>query len=348
MKIGLLTFHDGINHGGFFQAFSTYSFLKENGFDVEIINYKNHKHWINEYRCFFLKKNPYFLYKNILKIWNFKIAQRKFNKTAFTKKRGDIAKYKYDVVIIGSDIVWNYEWNFLGNDPVYFGEGINTSKLISYAPSCGNIDLNRQPPSYVKKGLRNFHSISVRDENTARLVENAIGTRPKVVLDPTLIYNHSSTKDRDTFSLHPFILIYAYKLRVEEIESVQQYAKKNNLNLVSVGYSNSWCDKNLTEVGPFEWLWYFKKAHSILTSTFHGTLFSIKNKKNFIVSNNPAIESKIKTILDNLHLSHRVMDENSKNIKSLLNSPIEYNEVDTKLSPMINESVSFLLEAIHG
>jgi len=28
MKIGILTFHEGINHGGFFQAYGTFSFLK--------------------------------------------------------------------------------------------------------------------------------------------------------------------------------------------------------------------------------------------------------------------------------------------------------------------------------
>ena len=58
MKIGILTFHDGINHGAFFQAFSTYSFLKANGYDVEIINYKNKRHWFTEYRTFLLKINP--------------------------------------------------------------------------------------------------------------------------------------------------------------------------------------------------------------------------------------------------------------------------------------------------
>ncbi|MBW2166434.1 MAG: polysaccharide pyruvyl transferase family protein, partial [Deltaproteobacteria bacterium] len=52
MKIGILTFHDGINHGGFFQAYSTFSLLRSWGHDVEIINYKNSTHWFKEYKAF--------------------------------------------------------------------------------------------------------------------------------------------------------------------------------------------------------------------------------------------------------------------------------------------------------
>ena len=40
IKIGLLTFPTVTNHGGYLQAFATYNLLKENGYDVEIINYE--------------------------------------------------------------------------------------------------------------------------------------------------------------------------------------------------------------------------------------------------------------------------------------------------------------------
>ncbi|WP_156860527.1 hypothetical protein [Francisella hispaniensis] len=56
MRIGILTFHEGINHGGFFQAYSTYSYLKEKSYDVEIINYKNKIHWFLEYKAFLWTK----------------------------------------------------------------------------------------------------------------------------------------------------------------------------------------------------------------------------------------------------------------------------------------------------
>ena len=142
MKIGILTFHEGINHGGFFQAFSTYSFLKSEGYDVEIINYKNKTHWLTEYKAFLVTKNPKRLISNIKKIFAFKKDQKSMNLGPFTK---DISRIKenYDVIVVGSDIVWNYEWDFLGKDPVYFGHGLNAKKWVSFAPSFGAVDCEK-------------------------------------------------------------------------------------------------------------------------------------------------------------------------------------------------------------
>ena len=44
MKIGILTFHDGLNHGAFLQAFSTMTYLNTKFDHVQIINYKNKYH----------------------------------------------------------------------------------------------------------------------------------------------------------------------------------------------------------------------------------------------------------------------------------------------------------------
>ena len=54
------------------------------------------------------------------------------------------------------------------------------------------------------------------------------------------------------------------------------------MKLISVDYSNSWCDKNIIDIDPFEWLGYFKNAKYVLTSTFHGTIFSLKYKSRLL------------------------------------------------------------------
>lgn len=186
-KIGILTFHDGINHGAFFQAFSTYIFLKSKGYNVEIINYKNSTHWLAEYKAFLITKNPKILFSNIKKIFAFKKDQKQMNLGSFTKKASKIKKH-FDVIVVGSDIVWNYEWAFLGKDPIYFGYGLNTKKWISYAASFGNIDYDTTiVPEYVSSGLQKFSYISVRDENSKCIVNKACGKEAEVVLDPTFL-----------------------------------------------------------------------------------------------------------------------------------------------------------------
>ena len=349
MKVGILTFHNGINHGGFFQAFSTYSFLKANNYDVEIINYKNKRHWLAEYKAFLfwswiLKINPKILFLNIRKIRSFKKDQKQMRMSKFTTNVSDIS-LDYDAIVVGSDIVWNYEWAFLGKDPIYFGHGLNTNKLVSYAPSFGPIDCkNTTIPNYVKTGLENFSHLSVRDENSKCLVKTAIDKDVKVVLDPVFLYD-TVGMENDIIYNKPFILIYAFQLRDSDILQIKDFAKKNNLKTVAVGYSQPWCDDNLITLGPFDWISYFSKASYILTSTFHGTLFSLKYKKNFITSNNVSISNKVKTILSKIGLLDRLTD-GDLNFGKLYSSEIDYDLVSDKLDPLIKESKNYLLGAL--
>jgi len=346
MKIGILTFHDGINHGGFFQAFSTYQFLKGNGFDVEIINYKNKIHWLLEYKAFLWTKNPITLILNIKKIIDFKNDQKEMNLGTFTT---DVRKIKkvFDVIVVGSDIVWNYELPFLGRDPVYFGDGLESKKWISYAPSFGAVDCETSIiPDYVVRGLKKFSHISVRDENSKCLVKKACEKDAKVVLDPTFLLDtrgmEKAIKTKDEF-----LLVYAYSLRESDIKQVKGFASQNNLKVVAVGYSQPWADLNIINLGPFEWIGYFNKASYVLTSTFHGTLYSLKYKKNFITSNNKAISNKTKTILAKLGLLDR-LTEGQLNFDELYSSGVDYGVVNDLLDPLVDESKKYLLEALRN
>jgi len=344
MKIGILTFHKSINHGAFFQAYTTYSFLKTKGYDVEIINYINKNFWFNDYKAFLWTKKPTLLYKNIIKIFKFKKSYTKFKLSKFTKNTEKLDTLKYDVIIVGSDIVWNYEWIFLGNDPIYFGEGIEAKKLISYAPSCGAVNIDNPIPDFVKKGLTKFAHISVRDEHTLKIVQKAIGVIPKIVLDPTFIYD-TRGEEPEIKEEKQYVLVYAFSLREKEIQSTIKYAKENNCKLISVGYSNPWCDKNYIDIGPFEWLSYFKNAKYILTSTFHGTIFSINYEKNFVTSNNAGIETKIKTILETIGLGGRVIENQS--VEELFDKGIDYMHISSKLNELIEDSRNYLLRSIN-
>lgn len=346
MKIGILTFHEGINHGGFFQAFSTYSFLKSGGYDVEIINYKNRMHWLAEYKAFLFTKNPRTLLSNIKKIRAFKKDQEEMNLGVFTKDASKITQ-NFDVIVVGSDVVWNYEWSFLGKDPVYFGQGFIARKWISYAPSFGAVDCeNTIIPDYVSNGLRKFTHISVRDENSKCIVKKACGKEAKVVLDPTFLLE-TNGMEKPIKVNEPFLLVYAYALRDTDVSQTIAFCKKNKLKVVAVGYSQPWADFNIINLGPFEWIGYFNEASYVLTGTFHGTLYSLKYRKNFITSNNKGISNKTKTILSKLGLLDR-LTEGELNFDLLYSYGIDYAHVADLLMPLIDDSKKYLIEAVEN
>ena len=81
-----------------------------------------------------------------------------------------------------------------------------------------------------------------------------------------------------------YVLIYAYHGFMnskQEVNAIKSFAKKNGLRIISCGYYHSWCDENVN-ADPKEFLEMFIHASYIITDTFHGTVFSIINKKRFV------------------------------------------------------------------
>ena len=338
MKIGILTFPDVINHGAYLQLYALSETIQAQGHQTEIIHYRNFRHWLNEYRAHLLKKNPSIIHYNLLKIRRFSIAQRKLNMQGliFSSKR--IASEAYDAIVVGSDIVWNFESPFLGHDPIYFGHGLRTKKLFSYAPSIGYADPDNNIPEYVVSGLQKFNYISVRDENSSRLVKNAIGKDAQVVLDPTFLYDYNGEEIQPQFE--KFVVVY-------EIEQVKSFAKRHRLQLVSVAYYHAWCDHNVIALDPFEWLGYFKHASYVVTSMGHGVMFSVKYNKQFCVSMNEFIESKLATLFSRLGLRSQVLGiENG--VGGALYREIDYQNVNIIMNEMIGDSMTFLAGALDG
>jgi hypothetical protein len=339
MQIGILTFHEGLNHGAFFQAYSLLHYLLEHGYQAEIINYKNKVHYLSEIRAI-LTKHPIRLCENLKKSIEFRKDQKSFISTPLITNRKYINIEKYDTIIIGSDIVWNYTWDFIGHDPIYCGNGLEKKKLVAYAPSCGDADIDNIP-EYVRLGLPRFFKISVRDYGTAKMISEVLGVKPPIVADPVLIYDFTNIDIREE---SPYLLVYAYSLREKEIENTLLFAKKYNLKTISVGYYNVWCDKNIIGIGPFEWLGYVQHAQYVVTSTFHGTIFSIKYNKIFVTSNNNHIYNKLSYILDYLGLKNRLV--NDADVVSILEENINYQYINPLLSLWIQESQDFLINAL--
>ena len=343
MRTSILTFHDGINHGAYLQVYALHNFLKEMGYENSIINYKNFKHWYNEYKCFLYTKNPKKLISNIIKIIKFKQNHKKLNRTKFTFSRRRVANIKFDIIIIGSDEVWNFKIPLFGFDPIYFGKELNAKKIISYAPSFGTINTDDDIPQEVYEGIKNLDAISVRDENSKEIIRNIINKDVPIVVDPIFLYDFFEEEIPCPYS--DFILFYGRVPEDDEIQKIRGFAKSQGKKIISVAYSNPWCDINVVALDPFVWLGYFKKADLVITSAFHGILFSIKYNKEFCVITDPYRKNKIGNFLVNLCLSQRSLSQNS-DLEHIFGRRIDYKMVNEKLNNLILQSKKYLIDSI--
>lgn len=259
-----------------------------------------------------------------------------------------IREEKFDVVVLGSDIIWDYTQTSFGNDEYVFGNHLRTEKVISYAPSFGTVKVNNTPPSYVVNGLNNMCAISVRDENSAQLVKQYTGKDALVVLDPTLLMDANDDKFVKP-DMDDYIVVYGSSFTPELIRGAREYADKHNLKLVcldSLDDTFDWCDVNVSQDGltPFAWCGYFKHAKAIFTCTYHGLLFGLIFQKRIIFSPTQFILDKASSLIDYLNLREVLVD--MKGFAEKADWEWDYALIQPKFDVLKVKSLAFLKESL--
>ena len=354
MKIGILTHHFIANFGAFLQAYALQETLKREfpNDEVYIINYVHLKHCIiNNGGWFRFYHNRETLSAWCQKAhlpWTFYKARKKFmNLTKLCLSADDVNKLGMDVIVVGSDEVWNF------SDPksdaaIKFGRGLTCKQLISYAPSVGNSTANGKIPAYVTEGIKSFKSISVRDSLGQKLVEAITGLKPIKVLDPTFLLDFPK-EPVDLPDKEYILFYYAEHLPDRVKRQVLDYAKENNLAVYGAGE----CDKEYSDITvnltPFQWVQMFRNARFVITGTFHGVAFSIENSKQFKVflTQKNRIK-KVNDLLESLGIVNRNIDDNYVFNLEKQEREIDYAKVNKVIAEKRAESLEFLRKAIQA
>lgn len=191
-----------------------------------------------------------------------------------------------DLLLFGSDEIWNVSRPEFANFPHFWGEGITGGKRAAYAVSAnGALDGKVPLPAGFEEAVRSFDMLSARDESTKTALELISGHEVELVCDPTLLLDSSfyrSVQDNQEI-IGDYILVYSYGLRIPKasIEAIRSYAHAQGLTLVSAGFWLEWCDICLP-VSAFGFLGLMDSARAVVTDTFHGTVFSTIYRKRFL------------------------------------------------------------------
>jgi hypothetical protein len=243
-----------------------------------------------------------------------------------------------DLQVIGSDEVFNcVQANAnVGYSRDLFGHRSPARRVISYAGSFGNTTLEKIEAAGIRSQLTEdfsrFEAISVRDRNSARLVEDLTGRAPDIHLDPTLVYDFDKENRVPADSLHPrpYIIVYGYSGRLsrEENAAIRRYADDIGARVLAFGGLQSSADE-FVDCDPFTLLAYFRGAAAVITDTFHGTIFSIINEVPFatIIRRSSGTgygnEEKLGFLLEHLGLGSRALLDPS-DLSNLLSEPIDF------------------------
>ena len=258
------------------------------------------------------------------------------------------AAEQYDCVVIGSDEVFNHN-----NDVCLqlHGQVKQTEKVIAYAASCGSAvasDIYPMDLDTVQAAMAHFSAISVRDKATEQYVSMLYEKKIERHLDPVLVGDLYRRKSRPVW-LKKYLLVYAYGQRIrtaEEIDAIRSFAKAKGLKTVAMGGSQFWCDLYIP-ASPFRLLDYFSHADYVVTDTFHGTIFSIINRKKFAVIVRKTNSGKITGLLEDMGLCDRLA-VNMNQLEDILPQEINYDAVESILEQERIRTREYLKRQMEG
>lgn len=346
MKIGILTHHYVNNYGAFLQVYALREAVaKEFPNDtVEVIDYINLKQFIINtggwFRFYKNRENLACWLEKIRVPWTFSKTRKQHlirSQRCYTTKQ--VNRLNYDVIIVGSDEVWNYQ-DKRSTARIKFSCGLTCKHVIAYAPSVGNSQGNL--PEYVVSGIQRFAALSSRDEKTSQMLRSITGVEPEKVLDPTFLsdipVNHAQGVRK------PYILFYYCDRLPDRIKNqILRYAEEHGLAVYGAGECDTRYSGTTVNLTPFEWVDMFRNAEFVFTGTFHGSVFAILHHRQFklFLTNKSRVE-KVGSLLADCGLQDRQMGEDFVFDLEAMKGEIDYEAVDALLEEKRNQSMHYL------
>ncbi|WP_158650882.1 polysaccharide pyruvyl transferase family protein [Acinetobacter indicus] len=356
-KVGILTLGLKDNYGGILQTVALYTFLENNNFSpVWIKKYPIQKVW-KKLATKILQMIPGQNYKNI-RLSNIKYQNNLKFLSDHLPRQSDVFYFKSDIenyivkenidyLIVGSDQVWRYTYINDSEYDIYF---LNFNipypiNKIAYAASFG-LSYWEEPSkkNEVSKYLNDFKAVSVREETGIEICNKDFNFNDaKLVLDPTLLIDPSIYVKFIKSDLKNLGGCVTYILdnndRKKQVVSAicEKYNLPNNINL-----------KSDTVLYPIEhWVTHIAKSDFVVTDSFHGMVFSIIFKKQFlVVVNKNRGSDRFYSICNQLGLTDRLVEETDNYSKELMD--IDYDAVYLKLEKLKSISFDFLLNALRS
>lgn len=358
MKVGILTFHHTTNYGATLQTYGLWHYINRLGIDVEVIDYRPRKA-IKAYRkhLFGLGTQKKDILSNAILSIKMGCFLNKYlklsSKTIYDRELLNKFADNYDLVICGSDEIWNINSSIRGFDSAFFLDFLDQTKTkkSSYAASFGSTSsLNKDEAKSISNFLQEFSYISVRDLNSKKIVSEIYSGAISQVLDPTfLIQEHYHNLIESTNLKKRYILIYSNIVNEHESKIIYSLAQKLDLDIISVGVKRiKIANRRIVDANPIEWLNLFKNADFIFTQFYHGTIFSIIFKKQFWVLPHKDKKVKINDLLNDIKLEKRILNikdltiqDSTGKLDSLL-EPVNYSLAFQKLNQKLQQSTEFL------
>ena len=209
-RVGIITFLHNDNYGSTLQAYALQRVVRELGYDCEHLDYQpdQKEKILNLLRS---GNSPKLIAEGLQKrsvkagqqgarekgtaIQAFYEHRMRLGPKCRNKQELQKACAGYDVLICGSDQIWNPVWL----NPVYFLTfAPETIRKIAYAPSLGIRTMPSPDKIHkIQRWMKGFSAVSVREEEGAELLGKMTGIRADVMPDPVCLLSREEWEERN-------------------------------------------------------------------------------------------------------------------------------------------------------
>lgn len=360
MKIGIIThWWSNDNYGQQMQLYALQRYLKQQGHEPFLIRYLHNSN-TSKLKKLTMVLNPKLVFNFIYRKVNtavYKLLNRNSPSREFEEFRtkyinqSEIIYRGYDSLlnnipeadayIVGSDQVWNFNIDAINAVTTrtdlkawYLNFASKNAKKLSYAASFGRPYFPDNCLDYMKSLVEDFDYVSVR-EVTGIDICNKMGLQQSYLApDPTLLLQ-KETYIKD-FNLeindnHDYALAYllgsSIDLTIKDIKN-----EVTNMDIKYIASQNKVDLEDKTFATIPQWLELIANANFIITNSFHGVIFCIIFKKNFVAvpltGTKKVMNVRLESLLGKLGLLQKIYNGN---INDALSVNIDYNNVEEKL-----------------
>lgn len=298
-KVGVITMHRVLNYGSFLQSYATQKVINKLGYDCELIDYVFPNKW--HYQNGLIKHRTFKSFINDfmpnIGLTNTQKKKKDFNRVINKYYKLSKNKYKhpqelidnppiYDIYVTGSDQTWNIK-HTKGDNSFLLAFAPDKAKKISFSASFARSNMDDNYKKIFQYYLEKYNAISIRDRKGNSIINELLGKEAEITLDPTLLLNKNEWSEfganqENIFKNQDYILFYlithSFEPRPYIYELLKQLQIKTGLKVFSfthipeaIGINYLFCGNVSVE----KYIQLFESASYVVTSSFHGTAFSV-------------------------------------------------------------------------
>ncbi len=344
--VGIVGLWYGLNYGSVLTYYALYRVLYDMGYEPLLID------------------KPSFL-------WSPRYASHDTLANRFIRRHCNVSKRRVnaedwrvqgeqcDTFIVGSDVVWNYEICGRSSGNYLFLDFVPDTKCkLAYAASFGGSYnapewLARQNRCYIRK----FDGVSVREDAAVNLCKKHFDVRADKVLDPVFLcdmrwFNEAADASALKLPEH-YVMSYILGASEKKRDFIQTASKQIGCDMYNVVNPNEpeRCAKimklpTVHDPSVEDWLRLIRSCTLYIGDSFHGLCFSILFHRRFvcIIRKDMPSRDRFETLLQICGLEDRLlyMEQDNADKLHLLEEDIDYVEVERRLEPYRQESMTWL------